>query len=188
MACIGKIGTNFRMPCGMPARSFNRIQGAFLINAEDIASYTVGTTNIATITMAPTKRGWSITTENNAFTLSVGIKSQDIMAGAYDVTATFKNFSDPGRLLSSPTPGGIVDGIARSELVIAVDHGDGIYRVYGLGAPLVCLEHSLDSTGDGYIVLTYGVEDWQTGTTIQAITKGAYDALGTPTPAPAPEP
>lgn len=185
MACIGTISGALAMACGAPDPAFNRIQGAKLINAADIASFTVSASSgAATITRVSTKVGYDVTTVNNALTLTVGMKSQDIMPGAYDVTITFKDFAGANRggFMSAATPMGAIDQVARAELVIAVDHGNGVYRVYGLGAPLVCLEYSMDSTTDGYAVFTYGVEDWQVGTTIHALTKASYDALSTPAP------
>lgn len=184
MACIGRIASSLEMACGTPPLAFNRIQGAKLINAADIASFTVNSSGEATITRVETKRGYDVTTVNNALTLSVAMKSQDITAGAFDVTITFKNFAGANRggFMSEAAPMGAIDGVARAELVIAVDHGNGVCRVYGLGAPLVCLEYSMDSTTDGYAVFTYGVEDWQVGTTIHALTKADYDALSTPAP------
>lgn len=187
MACIGRISGALAMTCGAPAPAFNQIQGAKLINAADIASFTVSTSSgAATITRVATKVGYDVTTVNNALTLSVAAKSQDIVAGAFDVTITFKDLASAARggLMSAATPMGTIDWVARAELVIAVDHGNGVYRVYGLGAPLVCLEYSLDSTTDGYVTLTYGVEDWQVGTTIHSLTKAAYDDLSTPAVAP----
>lgn len=182
MACIGLISGALAMACGAPTPSFNRIQGAKLINAADIASFTVDGVSEATITRVATKVGYEITTVNNALTLTVGLKSQDITPGAYDVTISFKQFASGGNsgVASSGGAMGTVNALARAELVFAIDHGNGVYRVYGLGAPLVCLEHSLDSTADGYTSFTYGVEDWQVGTTIHTLTKADYDALSTP--------
>ena len=184
MACIGNVAASLEMACGAPNPGFNRIQGAKLLNAADIASFTVGTGSVATITRVATKVGYGITTINNALTLSVGVKSQDIMPGAYDVTITFKHFGGghSSGLASDSAPLGAANLLTRAELVFAVNHGDGVYRVYGLGAPLVCLECNLDSTADGYVTLTYGVEDWQVGTTIHGLTKADYDALSTPRP------
>jgi hypothetical protein len=111
------------------------------------------------------------------------MKSQDIMPGAFDVTIGFKlfNTSDGLRgMTSANSPMGVISNFARLELVVAVDHGNGVYRVYGLGAPLVCLEYNMDSTEDGYVTATYGVDDWQAGTTIHWISKEDYDALSTP--------
>lgn len=170
------------MACGAPTFAFNRIRGAKLISAADIASFTVNAASAAIITMKTGGIGYNVTTVNNALTLNVAMKSQDIMPGAFDVTVTFKHFSFESNagVSSDGSTMGVINRLARLELVIAVDHGFGIHRIYGLGAPLVCLEYNLDSTADGYASFTYGVEDWQVGTTIHAITKADYDALSTP--------
>lgn len=78
---------------------------------------------------------------------------------------------------------GTVGTIPSTELVIAVDHGD-VVRVYGLGAPLVCTEVSGDSSASAYATYTFGVEDWQVGTTVHTLPRADYDALSTPAPAP----
>ena len=188
MACIGKIGGSLAMACGAPASAFNRIQGAKILNAADIASFTVsGTNGGAEITRKENAVGYDVTTANNALTLSVAMKSQDIMPGAFDVTVSFKLFSSSDGLqgmASAYSPLGVISAQARMELVVAVDHGSGIYRVYGLGAPLVCLEYNMDSTADGYVTATYGVEDWQVGTTVHWISMAAYNGLSTPAPKP----
>lgn len=181
MACIGKIATDLVMPCGAPVSAdLGRPVSAKLINASDIASFTVNdTTRLATITMVTGARGWDLTGINNSLVVTVGLKSQDIMAGAYDVAVTFKNFSGAYALASNAAPMGVVGPIARAELVIAVDHGD-VVRVYGLGAPLVCTEMSGDSSASAYITYTFGVEDWQVGTTVHSMSRADYVALSTP--------
>ena len=187
MACIGKIAASLAMGCGAPARAdLGRPVSAKLINASDIASFTVdGSRGLAAITRVAGTKGWDITGINNSLVVTVGLKSQDIMAGAYDVAITFKTFSGAYALASSAVPMGIVGPTARAELVIAVDHGD-VVRVYGLGAPLVCTELSGDSSASAYVTYTYGVEDWQVGTTVHDMSRADYDALSTPTPTPEP--
>lgn len=189
MACIGKIGASLAMPCGAPNRAdLSKPVSAKLINAADIQSFTVSpTTGEATITRVPTAAGYNITAINNALVITVGLKSQDIVPGAYDVSITFKTLSGDYALASAFTPMGSVGVLGRAELVIAVDHGD-VVRVYGLGAPLVCTEMSGDSSASAYVTYTYGVEDWQVGTTIHNLSRADYDALSTPTPAPTPAP
>lgn len=181
MACIGKIAASLAMPCGAPSQAdLGRPVSAKLINASDIASFTIdGTTGAATITRVAGARGWTITGHNNSLVVKVGLKSQDIIAGAYDVAITFKTFSGAYALASSAVPMGIVGPLARAELVIAVDHGDAV-RVYGLGAPLVCTEMPGDSSASAYVTYTYGVEDWQVGTTVHDMLRADYDALSTP--------
>ena len=186
MACIGKIVGALDLPCGAPNPSdIGSPISAMLINASDIASFTVNG-GLATITRVAKTVGYKVTAVNNALTVTVGLKSQDIMPGAYDVSITFKNF----RLIINTTslvPLGAVDGIARAELVIAVEHASGKVKVYGLGAPLVCTELVGDSTAGDYYSYTFGVEDWQVGTTIHNLSKADYDALSTPAPSPTPE-
>lgn len=179
MACIGKIAADLAMACGAPALAdMRRPIGAKLLNASDIASFTV-TSGTATITRKTGAVGYTVTAINNALTISVGLKSQDIMPGAYDVSITFKNFGIVQTGFTD-SPMGTVDGMSRAELVIAVNHGNGKIRVYGLGAPLVCTELVGDSTASEYYTYTYGIEDWQVGTTIHKMSMEDYMALSTP--------
>lgn len=185
MACLGIIGVNMALPCGNPpAPDLGSPISAKLINAAHIASFTV-TDGIASITRTTGSKGFDITAINNSLTVSVGLKSQDVMPGAYDVSITFKNF----RLTVNTTtlaPLGVVDAISRAELVIAVEHAPGRIKVYGLGAPLVCTELVGDSAASAYYTYTFGVEDWQVGTTIHNMSKADYDALSTPYTPPKP--
>lgn len=179
MACIGKIAAGLGLPCGAPApEDMGRPVSAKILNASDIASFTV-TAGKATITRKAGAVGYDVTAINNALTVSVGLKSQDITPGAYDVSITFKNFSVVQTEVTD-SPMGTVNGLSRAELVIAVNHGNGKIRVYGLGAPLVCTELVGDSTESGYYTFTYGVEDWQVGTTIHGMESADYDALSKP--------
>lgn len=179
MACIAKIAGALDLPCGAPnAPDMGRPLEAVCLNAQDIASFTVSGGR-ATITRAEKASAYAITAVNNALTISVGMKSQDIMPGAYDVSVTFKNFRVREEAITS-APVGVVDNIARMEMVLFVKHSGGKYKVYGLGAPLVCLELSGNSTESEYYTYTFGVEDWQVGTTIHNISKADYDALSTP--------
>ena len=187
MACIGKIASTVVLPCGAPsANEMGQPVSAKLLNASDVASFTV-TGVTATITRVPGEVAYDVTTINNAFTISVGLKSQDITPGAYDVSVTFKNFSLAQGTASSGVLGA-VGALERAELVIAVEYSSGQVRVYGLGAPLVCTELVGDSTAGDFYTYTYGVEDWQVGTTIHQFSKADYDALSTPYTPPTPKP
>ena len=187
MACIGKIAATLAMPCGAPASAdLGAPVSAKLLNASDIASFTVASGSMATITRVPTAVGYDVTTVNNSLVVTVGLKSQDIMPGAYDVAITFKSLSGSYSIASASVPLGAVGTMERAELVIAVDHGDRI-RVYGLGAPLVCTEIAADSSASANMTYTFGVEDWQVGTTAHYLSRADYDALSTPAPA-APKP
>lgn len=184
MACIENIVASLAMPCGAPnSGGMGRPVTAKILNASDITSFTVSS-GVATITRKPTTVAVDVTAINNSLTVSVGLKSQDLIPGAYDVSISFKNFGSQTEI--GLVTMGVVGAHSRAKLVIAVDHGGGVYRVYGLGAPLVCTELVGDSTASEYYTYTYGVEDWQVGTTIHSITKADYDALSTPAPEPKP--
>lgn len=182
MACIGKIAATLAMPCG--ATGGMRPVGAKVLNASDVASYTAGAAGDALITRVEGAVAYDLTVINNSLAVTVGLKSQDLTPGTYDVAITFKDFSGADNLVSMGVMGS-VGKLSSAELIFAVDHGNGVYKVYGLGSPLVCTETVYDSTGDGFVSYTYGVEDWQVGTPIFRISKADYDALSTPQPAPA---
>ena len=182
MACIGRITTTLAVPCGAPAGwDLGRPVSAKILNAADIASFTISSGSMATITRKPTVVGYDVTTVNNSLVVNVGLKSQDITPGAYDVSITFKSFSGSYSIASYASPLGVVGTMERAELVIAVDHGDRI-RVYGLGAPLVCTEIAADSSASANMTYTFGVEDWQVGTTAHYLSRADYIALSTPAP------
>lgn len=184
MACIGKIASQLAMYCGAPARAdLGKPVSAKVLNASDIASFTVTEKDGAKITRIPGAVGYDVTTVNNALVVTVGLKSQDITPGAWDVAITLRTFGGSFTLASKATPLGTVGVLPSAELVIAVDHGD-VVRVYGLGAPLVCTEVSGDSSAGAYATYTFGVEDWQVGTTIHVLSRADYDALSTPAVAP----
>ena len=179
MACIGKITASLAVPCGAPSpNEMGQPVSAKLLNASDIESFTV-TTKGATVTRVTGAVGYDVTTANNALTVTVGLKSQDIVPGAYDVSITFKNFSIAQNAVGYK-PMSTVDELGRAELVVAVKYSSGRIRVYGLGAPLVCTEIVGDSTAGDYYTYTFGVEDWQVGTTIHQLSDADYDALSTP--------
>lgn len=181
MACIGNIAFNLAMPCGAPTEAdLGRPLSAKLLNASEIASYTIDTsTGVAKVTRLSGARGWGLTVTNNSLVITVGLKSQDITPGAYDVAITFKPFSGAYTVSGNTAPLAATGSLARAELVFAVEHEGGVYRIYGLGAPLVCTEISGDSSASAFITYTYGVEDWQVGTTIHSLSKADYDALDT---------
>lgn len=185
MACIGEISAALAMPCGTPSPyEMGQPVSAKLLNASGIESFTV-TSGRAFVTRVGGAIGYDVTVANNSLTVSVGLKSQDITPGAYDVSITFKNFSVLQNAFAD-TPGGAVDDLGRAELVVAVEYSSGEVRIYGLGAPLVCTELVGDSTASSYYTYTFGVEDWQVGTTIHWLSRADYVALSTPAPAPAP--
>lgn len=171
------------LPCGVPpAGPLSRPVSAKVINASSIVSYTLaGTPVVATITRAAgTPGAASIETANGAFVITMGLKGGEVCPQAIDPTFQMTLFASD--FLSS-TQGPTNRMGMNAQVVIAVDHGNGIYRVYGLGYPLECLSIEGDTNGNGFIRTTFGVEDWQPGTTVYRMTEADYVALSTAVPA-----
>ena len=179
MACLGSIVGSQLLPCGTPpAAPLGRPVSAKIINAESIVSYTIaGTPAVATITRAAgTPAAASIETSNGAFVITMGLKGGEVYPQALDPTFQMTLFASE---LLSTISGATKNMGMNSQVVIAVDHGNGIYRVYGLGYPLECLSIEGDTNGNGFIRTTFGVEDWQPGTTVYRMSEADYVALST---------
>ena len=113
--------------------------------------------------------------------LTLGLKGGEVYPQALDPTFELTLFNSD---FVSNTLGSTNSMGMNSQVVIAVDHGGGVYRVYGLGYPLECLSIEGATNGNGYIRTTFGVEDWQTGTTVFRMAKADYEALSAPVAAP----
>ena len=185
MACLTTIGSNRSLACGAPPPAqIGRPVSAKIINASDILSFTVsGGTPVASITRKTGKQAWGLEAGNNALVVNIAMKGGEVYPQQHDVSieATLFNASNANESTGRAWTGGM-----NGQYVIAVDHGNGVYKVYGLGAPLEVLSVEGSSTGTGFVRTTFGVEDWQVGTTIYDITKADYDALSVPVPVPEP--
>lgn len=183
MSCIGSILGSQLLPCGAPPTApLGRPVSAKIINASDIVSYTIsGSPAVAIITRkAGTPAAASVETSNGALVITLGLKGGEVYPQAIDPTFQMTLFASD---FVSSTPGSTNSLGMNSQVVIAVDHGNGVYRVYGLGYPLECLSIEGDTDGNGFIRTTFGVEDWQPGTTVYRMAEADYVALSTAVPA-----
>lgn len=183
MSCKGSILGHQLLPCGAPpAGPLGRPVSAKIINTSSIVSYTVaGSPAVAKITRAAgTPAAASVETSNGALVITMGLKGGVVTPQALDPTFQMTFFASD---FVSNTLGSTNSLGMNSQVVIAVDHGNGIYRVYGLGYPLECLSIEGDTNGNGFIRTTFGVEDWQPGTTVYRMTETDYVALSTAVPA-----
>lgn len=185
MACLTTIGGNRDLSCGAPpAAELGRPVSAKILNASQIVSFTVASgVPVATITRAVGIAAMNLEAGNNSLVVNIAMKGGEIYPQQHDVSveATLYNHKN-----ANDSTGRAYTGGMNGQYVIAVDHGNGIYKVYGLGAPLEVLSVEGSSTGTGFVRTTFGVEDWQVGTTIYDLTKADYDALSTPVPVPKP--
>lgn len=183
MACLGNLSGSQLLECGAPpVAPLGRPIGAKLIRADYVQSYTVdtsGTLNSAVVTLTPSAPApTELETSNGAVVVSIGLKGGETYPQAYDPTIELTFFGVRGAPISTGS-GSANNGGANVSCVIAVNHGNNVYRIYGLGYPLECLSIEGDTNGNGFCRVTYGVEDWQTGTTIYSMTAADYEALST---------
>lgn len=182
MACLGNIAKGSQLlPCGAPPTApLGRPIGAKLIPAGNIESYTIDTSGYANAAVVTLVKGApapvELETAGGALVVTVGLKGGDVYPQAFDPTIELSLYGAAGSPTSSVL-GAAYTGGANLSCVIAVNHGNGAYRIYGLGYPLECLSIEGDTNGNGFTRVTYGVEDWQAGTTIYAMKAADYEAL-----------
>lgn len=184
MACLTNLTGSQLLGCGAPPTApLGRPIGAKLIRADYVQSYAVNTSgylNAAAVTLASgAPVPIEIETGNGAVVVSMGMKGGEVYPQAFDPTIELTFFGIAGSPISS-TQGAALQGGANLPCVIAVNHGNGAYRIYGLGYPLECLSIEGDTNGNGFCRVTYGVEDWQTGTTVYSMKAADYEALSKP--------
>lgn len=182
MACLGNITGSHLIGCDAPPlATLARPVSAKILNAASIASYTIsGSPEVAKITRVEgTPAASSIETANGSLVVTIGFKGGETYPQALDPTFEVTLFADT---LVSTTLGSTNTMGMNSQVVIAVNHGSGVYRVYGLGYPLECLSIEGSTEGNGYVRTTFGVEDWQTGTTVYRMTEADYVALSNAVP------
>lgn len=179
MACLINLTSSQLLGCNPAVARLARPVSAKLINAGHIESYTVAN-GVATITRtAGAPAAVSLECAGGATRITVGVKGGEVTPQAPDVTIETKMFVTDARSSYNGSLAFTTAG-ANAQVVIAMDHGNGVYRVYGLGYPLECLNIEGDSETDGFLTTTFGVEDWQPGTTICELSAADYAALSTP--------
>lgn len=180
MACLTEITSVQNLNCGAPLNApLGKILSARLINAGAIVSYTVSGTT-ATVTRQARSQTWGLETANNSLVINIAMKGGEIYPMQHDVSIEATLFRQN---MVNGTGGNVITGGANGRYVIAVSFSGGIYKIFGLGAPLEVLSVEGSSTGNGFVRTTFGVEDWQAGTTIYDLTKAGYEELLTPAPA-----
>ena len=188
MACLTAIIGDQGLNCGAPPRlEMGRPVGAKLLNASQVASFTVTTSvegnPVATITrVAGAPAAVNVEAGNNSLVVNLAMKGGEVYPQQHDVSIEATLYKQK---IANDSDGRAFSGGMNGRYIIAVDHGN-VYKVYGLGAPLEVLSVEGSSTGNGFARTTFGVEDWQPGTTIYYLSKPSYDALSTPEPTPEP--
>ena len=179
MACLTSIAKDGNLVCGAPPPGqIGSPVGAKIINASQIKSFTLSdTTASAVITLIAGSKAWYLEASNGSIVVNLSMKGGDVYPQQHDISIEATLYGQDHIVLPD---GRAATGGMNGQYVIAVDHGNGVYKVYGLGAPLEVLSVEGSSTGNGFARTTFGVEEWQVGTTVYNLTKADYEALSTP--------
>lgn len=172
MACLQKIAKSYVYECGKASDAFGEITEMIVVNPDDIKSFTSNGT--IAVVLQPTKQGYAVQGANGAIVATFATKGGETYPLAYDISIAAQI---PQTAIVS-TEGGVADMIA-SNAVIAFKAGQNCYIV-GLGAPLSAISVEATSNASPSSLVTWGVDEWQTGTTFYALPKAQYEALKTP--------
>lgn len=179
MACIKNVTGNRTVPCGAPTGMYlDAPKGVRILNVSHIASYQVSSGNAVITRVAGAPAAAEIETTNNSTVITVATRGGDIYPQCWDVTVECTFFQG---YISTDTAGAADGAGMNSQVVVAVNHGN-VYRIYGLFVPLTIQSVEGASNGNGYVKSTFGVDEWQTGTTIFNLTKEQYDSFGSAMP------
>lgn len=149
----------------VPQDSFGEIVEARILTSENITSLSVDANGMVSWVIA--KAGSLIEGANNSILLNVATKGGETYPLAYDPTITIVA---SGNMFLS-TLGGSVGG---DGYIIAIRTSSDKCYVVGLGGPLSLLSIEGVSNVNVNPTLTFGVDDWQSGTTIYELPLAEY--------------
>ena len=175
MACLQTYNWDAKWGCNSSAwgSTLGKYTEAILINASDIDSFSGSGT--ATLVLNSGQMGSVVEVTNNSVKVSVAKKGGDLFRVMYDPSVIIKVSNTA--LFS--TQNGAANDFANASFVIALKGSNG-YTIIGLGAPLFCTEIEGDSTTSEFLTITFGTDEWQTGSTIYGLSKAQYEALKVP--------
>lgn len=154
--------------CGRAEGVFDEIIEMKIIDVDDLVSWS--TSNRTQAIWDTAGNASIIQGANNSILLNIATKGGETYSLAYDPTITVVM---PNDFITSSNNTGTVGG--STGWVIALKFANGKHLVVGLGAPLSVLSIEGASNANHNVTVTFGVEDWQTGTTIYEMTESAYN-------------
>ena len=165
MANCLTIGTRCWTCDGVPQGSFGEIVEARILTPENITSFSVDANG--TVSWVIAAQGSLIEGANSSILLNVATKGGETYPLAYDPTITIVA---PGNMFLSKPEG----GVGGDGYIIAIrTSSDKCYAV-GLNSSLSLLSIEGVSNVNVNPTLTFGVDDWQSGTTIHELPIAEY--------------
>lgn len=130
MACIAKLAGGFGYDCDTGATG---IESALIVNKEDIASFTFGTsaisaTIVSSVTLKTGAKAFKIDTPKRALVVTESLKVNEGAPNALSFSASLTITSaDNAKLRSN-----VLRAMPNGSFVLFTKEANGAYRVYGL--------------------------------------------------------
>lgn len=130
MACISKLAGGFAYDCDTGSTG---IENAFIVNREDILSFTFSTaptaaTIVLSVTLKPDTKAFKIDTPKRTLVVTESLKTNEGAPSALSFSASLTITAVNDYTLRT----NVLQAIPNGSFVLFTKEGTGLYRVYGL--------------------------------------------------------
>lgn len=175
MACISKLAGGFAYDCDTGATG---IENAFIVNKEDITSFTFdpsAPTIVTTVTLAAGTTAFKIDTPKRTLVVTESLKVNDGAPNALSFSASLTVTAANNFTLRTD----VLRAIPNGSFVLFTKEAD-TYRVYGLYYGLSATAYDRTTHDNGsWIAVTMGTPEQFIGEDSLQVQKSTYDSLYT---------
>ena len=173
MACISKLAGGFAYDCDTGATG---IENAFIVNKEDIASFTFDPTALAIVTTVTLERGataFKIDTPKRTLVVTESLKVNEGAPNALSFSASLTITAVNNFTLRT----NVLRAMPNGSFVLFTKEADA-YRVYGLYYGLSATAYDRTTHDNGaWIAVTMGTPEQFIGEDSLQVQKSVYDSL-----------
>ena len=174
MACISKLAGGFAYDCDTGATG---IESAFIVNKEDIASFTLATNVpllVETLTLKAGAKAFKIDTPKRTLVVTESLKVNEGAPNALSFSASLTITAANNVTLRTD----VLRAIPNGAFVLFTKEANATYRVYGLyyGLSATAYDRTTHDNG-GWIVVNMGTPEQFIGEDSLQLASSAYTSL-----------
>lgn len=174
MACISKLAGGFAYDCDTGATG---IENAFIVNKEDIASYSfdsTATSTISSLTLKDGAKAFKIDTPKRTLTVTESLKVNEGAPNALSFSASIVITAVNNSILGE----NVLKAIPNGSFVLFTKESSGTYRAYGLyyGLSATAYDRTTHDNG-GWITITVSTPEQFIGEDGLRIQSTVYNAI-----------
>lgn len=174
MACISKLAAGFAYDCDTGATG---IENAFIINKEDIASFTVdptATVIVNAVTLVSGAKAYKIDTPKRTLVVTESLKTNEGAPNALSFSASITITS----VGSYAFRGAVLQSLPNGSYVLFTKEPSGTYRVYGLYYGLYSTAYDRSTHDNGnWTTVTLATPEQVIGEDSLQVQQSTYNAL-----------